>query len=65
MAPKESNHNRNLSDNSKREKSKPIQIDRISNRSKVYIKDGYEIYVKGVYIVDGRKKRKVKVKKDY
>lgn len=65
MAPKENNHNRNLSDNPKREKSKPIQIDCISNRSEVYIKDGYEIYVEGVYIVDGRKKRKVKVKKDY
>lgn len=27
------------------------------------IKDGYEIYLEGVYIVDGKKKRRVKKKK--
>jgi hypothetical protein len=28
-----------------------------------FIKDGYEIYVMGVYMVNGRKKKKVKKKK--
>ena len=28
-----------------------------------YIKDGYEVYVESVYVVNGRKKKKVKKKK--
>ena len=39
------------------------QIDCISNQSQYFIRDGYEVFVEGIYIVDGRKKRKVKKKK--
>jgi hypothetical protein len=36
---------------------------RRKKRANSFIKDGYEIYIEGTYIVEGRKKKKIKKRK--
>ena len=36
---------------------------RRKQRASSFIKDGYEIYIEGTYIVEGRKKKKIKKRK--
>ena len=41
----------------------PIIACDLNCSQKKFVKDGYEVYLEGVYVVNGKKKRKVKKKK--